>query len=278
MWRSAAPVTKSHPPTSPNAAPATQNECHQWSATHMKRHFQCAEQSKAPCNLTKLLRLPRKMQVSNDLRHIWNVICNARSNSTHLPTSPKAAPATENDTHDWSCVTYETSFPMRGAGTALTLQPHHILRLPRKMASQNMKKIYVTRYEASFTKRVRPWSEDQNCNPPRGPNTFLPRHAFAILYCVKLQHFALQAIYPNSPNMRLPRKAWRLRSPKVLPRTVTSANHQIRFEEKWHSNITTICRPADDIRPLQCRPKNRHLAPAASGTFPCPILETIAVL
>ena len=29
MSRSAAPVTKSHPPTSPNTAPATQNECHQ---------------------------------------------------------------------------------------------------------------------------------------------------------------------------------------------------------------------------------------------------------
>ena len=44
MSRSAAPATKSHPPTSPNTAPATQNECHQWSASHMKPHFQCVEQ------------------------------------------------------------------------------------------------------------------------------------------------------------------------------------------------------------------------------------------
>ena len=44
---------KSHPPTSPNTAPATQNECHQWSASHMKRHFQCVEQVKSPSNLTK---------------------------------------------------------------------------------------------------------------------------------------------------------------------------------------------------------------------------------
>ena len=67
MSRSAAPVTKSHtptsantapatqndPPTSPNIAPATQNQCHQWSASHMKRHFQCAEPVKSPSNFTK---------------------------------------------------------------------------------------------------------------------------------------------------------------------------------------------------------------------------------
>ena len=35
MSRSVAPATKSHPPTSPNTAPATQNQCHQWSASHM---------------------------------------------------------------------------------------------------------------------------------------------------------------------------------------------------------------------------------------------------
>ena len=44
---------KSQRPTSPNTAPATQNECHQWSASHMKRHFQCVEQVKSPSNLTK---------------------------------------------------------------------------------------------------------------------------------------------------------------------------------------------------------------------------------
>ena len=42
-----------HPPTSPNTAPATQNECHDWSASHMKRHLQCAEQQSTPSNLTK---------------------------------------------------------------------------------------------------------------------------------------------------------------------------------------------------------------------------------
>ena len=31
---------KQHPATWPNTAPATQNECHDWSASHMKRHLQ----------------------------------------------------------------------------------------------------------------------------------------------------------------------------------------------------------------------------------------------
>ena len=42
-----------HPPTSPNTAPATQNDCHDWSCSHMKRQLQCAEQQASPSNLTK---------------------------------------------------------------------------------------------------------------------------------------------------------------------------------------------------------------------------------
>ena len=42
-----------HPPTSPNAAPATKNDAHHWCPPHMKRHFQCAEQQASPSNLTK---------------------------------------------------------------------------------------------------------------------------------------------------------------------------------------------------------------------------------
>ena len=123
---------KSHPPTSPNTAPATQNESHMI-----------------------------------DPPHIWNVIYNARSNKSHPVTSANTAPATQNESHHWSAshmthhlqcaeqqesasnftkycachakwiswlipVTYETSFAMRGA-TNFTPQLHQILRLPRKM-------------------------------------------------------------------------------------------------------------------------------------------------
>ena len=125
---------KSHPPTSPNTAPATQNEYHDWSASHMKRHLQRAEKQESSSNFTKycachakriswlirvtyetsvtmrgatgmtlqphqLLRLPRKMNLMMDSDHIWNVIYNARSKSQHPPTSPNTAPAMQNECH-----------------------------------------------------------------------------------------------------------------------------------------------------------------------------------
>ena len=100
MSRSAAPATKSHPPTSPNTAPAMQNECHQWSASHMKRHFQCVEQVKSPSNFTKYCA------------------CHAKWMSSMI------------------CGRCETSFPMRGANK-VALQPHQILRLSWNLEAQD---------------------------------------------------------------------------------------------------------------------------------------------
>ena len=93
-----------HPPTSPNTAPATQNECHDWSCSHMKRHFQCAEQQESPSNFIKYCA------------------CHAKWTSWLIP------------------LTYETSFTMRGA-TGINLQPHQILRLPRKIAFPNLREM-----------------------------------------------------------------------------------------------------------------------------------------
>ena len=101
---------KSHRPTSPNTAPATQNECHQWSASHMKAHFQCVDQGKVSLQPHQILRLPRKMNVTSDLRHIWNVISNARSKYSQHPTSPNAAPATQNQCHQRSAAHMKRHF------------------------------------------------------------------------------------------------------------------------------------------------------------------------
>ena len=141
-----------HPPTSPNTAPATQNDSHDWCPSHMTRHLQCAEQQISSSNITKcctchakwlassilvtyetlftmrggtgitrqphqILRLPRKMTLMLDLLHIWNVIYNARSNRHHPPTSPNTAPATQKCTPKSkrnSPRTVEASIPMRG--------------------------------------------------------------------------------------------------------------------------------------------------------------------
>ena len=93
---SASHMKSHHPPTSPNTAPATQNESHDWSISHMKRHLQSAEQQSTPFNLTKYCA------------------CHAKWISWLIH------------------ITYETSFTMLGA-TKGSLQPHQILRLPRKM-------------------------------------------------------------------------------------------------------------------------------------------------
>ena len=208
---------KSQPPTSPNTtAPATYNESHDWSASHMKRHLQCAEPVKSPFQLTKyctchakwisalirltyetsctmrgttsvilqlhqIMRLPRKMTRMIDLAHIWNVICNARSNSAHPPTSPNIAPATQNG-------------------------------IPKY--EENLLKTV----EASFTKRVRPWSEHEiaKLNPPVRGAYFSPSATHLILYW-KLQHFALWLSIQISPNIAPATKSHSPRSPKVVP-------------------------------------------------------------
>ena len=128
---------KCHCPNSPNTAPATKNESHEWSLSHMKRYLQSAEQQVSLSKLTKycachekwiswlilvthetlftmrgvtsvivqthqILRLPRKMNLMIDPCHTWNAIYNARSNKCHCPNSPNTAPATKNESHDWS--------------------------------------------------------------------------------------------------------------------------------------------------------------------------------
>ena len=70
-----------HLPTSPNTAPATQNESHDWSTSHMTRHLQCAEQQASPSNLTKYCACHAKWppNISKKLaENRWNVISNAR--------------------------------------------------------------------------------------------------------------------------------------------------------------------------------------------------------
>ena len=72
---------KCHCPTSLNTAPATQNDCHDWSSSHMKRYLQCEELQMASSNITEycachanwLLKLSPKF-----LENCWNVIYNAR--------------------------------------------------------------------------------------------------------------------------------------------------------------------------------------------------------
>ena len=81
-----------HHPTSPNTAPATKNDSTALSSSHMKRHFQCAEQQVPRSNLTKYCACHEKWhcKISKKIsKNRWNVISNAgpiRPWSEHDPS------------------------------------------------------------------------------------------------------------------------------------------------------------------------------------------------
>ena len=85
-----------HHPTSPNTAPATQNDSHAWSSSHMKPHFQCAEQQVSRSNLTKYCACHEKWhcKISKKIsKNRWSVISNAgpiRPWSEHDPSMIRA--------------------------------------------------------------------------------------------------------------------------------------------------------------------------------------------
>ena len=72
------------------------------SGYHSKFHRILRLPRKVTLALHQILRLPRKMNLMIDPWHKWNVIYNARSNMRHSPNSPNTAPATKNESHDWS--------------------------------------------------------------------------------------------------------------------------------------------------------------------------------
>ena len=179
----------------------------------------------------KVLLLPRKMTRIIDPRDIWNVIYNARSNRCHTPTS-STAPACHVKWLSWLMpVTYETSFTMRGA-TGITLQPHQILRLPRKITLQNLREICRKQlndiYMADDSTMIRTWSDHdptmklQNWTRPFAGLTFPPS---ATHFVLKITTFRAPAIHPI---LRLPQKVT-LQDHQILclPRKVTLQDHQM---------------------------------------------------
>ena len=109
---------KCHCPNSPNTAPATKNESHDWSLSHMKRYLQCAEQQVASSNITKYCACHAKWfsKISETfLQNRWNVNYNAR-------------PIRDNAFREWSELdpTMKPSSATRLA-TEVTFQDHHDL-------------------------------------------------------------------------------------------------------------------------------------------------------
>ena len=161
----------------------------------MKPHLQCAEQQVSRSNLTKYCA------------------CHAER-LTYLVL-----------------ITYEI-FTVRGA-TGVTIQPHQILRLPRKIALQNFWQNLWKQMKRHFQcgadpTMIRPWSEHENANrnPPRNRGYFSssPR-AFSI----EKYNVSRPILHSNIHQvLRLPRKvALELHQVLHLPRKVTLELHQV---------------------------------------------------
>ena len=153
----------------------------------MKRHLQCAEQQASPSNLTKYCACHAKWLS-------WLIF-----------------------------VTYGTSFTMRGA-TGITLQPHQILRLPRKSTLQNLSEILRERLKRQFqctadSPMIRIWSEHDptmNSSSRTRPFAEVTFRASETHFVLKITTFRAAAISSNF--------------------TEYCACHK-----KWHSKITKCC-------------------------------------
>ena len=217
----------------------------------------------------QILRLPRKMHLMIKPCQAWNASYNAQSNKCHCPNSPNTAPATKNESHDWSAshmkrylqcaeqqvslskltkycachekwiswlslVRRETLVTKRGA-TSVIVQTHQILRLPRKMTVQNLKEICWKRMKRHFQRAadpsmirewsehdprmIRAWSDHETVSPqPASQPRLLFTPTTSILYW-KLQHFALRLSFQISPNTAPATKSASSTSPNTAPAT-----------------------------------------------------------
>ena len=167
----------------------------------MKRYLQCAKQHWFPSNVTKYC-------TCHDKSFAWLILVTYQMSFTTRrargltlqPHQIVRLPRKMTRIID----ARKTSFTMRGA-TGITLQPHQILRLPRKIALQNLRARTV---EAPFTmaddsRMIRPWSE-------------------------------------HDPSMKL--QNWtRPFAELILPPSATKITKYCACHEKWHSKITKYC-------------------------------------
>ena len=160
----------------------------------MKRHLQCAEQQVSPSNLTKYCACHEK----------W-LDC-------------------------FIVLTYETSFAMRGA-TGVTIQPHQILLLPRKMTLQDFKENLQKQVKRHFQcgadpTMIRAWSDHdptmirewKRKPQPASQVRLLFDVPRSIFYC-KIQRFAPNLTFKPSPSAAPATKSDTWTSPNTAPVT-----------------------------------------------------------
>ena len=158
-----------HHPTSPNTAPATQNDSHAWSSSHMKHHFQCAEQQVSRSNLTKYCACHEKWhcKISKKIQKKGETSFPMRSRSEHDPTMIRAwsdhENANRNPPRKWgyfsssprafSIVKHNVSRPILHSNLhqilrllrKVTLERHQVLHLPRKVTLELHQVLHLPR-------------------------------------------------------------------------------------------------------------------------------------
>ena len=196
---------------------------------------------KVTLELHQMLRLSRRKTHMLNPHHISNLIYNARSNRCHPPTSPNAAPATQND--HLTCgrnlrKTGETSFPMRG------------------------------RSENDPT-MIRAWSEHETDSPqPASQVRLLFELPRSIFYC-KIQRFAPNLTFKHSPSAAPATKSNTWTSPNTAPTTKSNT-----WTSPSTAKVTRIVHPRDIWNLIYNALSNQCLPPNSPNTAPATKSDT----
>ena len=163
---STAPATKSATWTSPSTAPATKNDSTALSSSHMKRHFQCAEQQVSLSNLAKYCACHEKMTLQDVKENLQKQVkrhfqCGA--DPTMIRAWSENENANRNPPRKWgyfarspeafSIVKYNVLHPILQSNfhqilrlpRKVTLQLHQVLRLPRKVPLERHQVLHLPR-------------------------------------------------------------------------------------------------------------------------------------
>ena len=220
---------KCHCPNSPNTAPATKNESHDWSLSHMKRYLQCAEQQVSLSKLTKYCACHAKWLskiLQKFLENSWNVISNAgpiRDHSENDPSWIRAGSDHETvirnpprnrgyfsrpprpfciENYNISRSGYHSKFHrMLRLPRKVTVQHHQILRLPRKVTLERHqivhlpRKVTLERHQIVHLPRKVTLELHQTVHLPRKVTLY------ATLLFSSIRHYSLTNLFSNESNL-----------------------------------------------------------------------------
>ena len=202
-----------HLPTSPTPAPAqvSPSELTNYCASQAKRltclisvthekWFAKSEATRITLQPHQILHLSRKTTHMLFPRHIWNFIYTARSNKCHTPTSPSLACHPKWLARLILVTDGNAIITLRGA-TSVTLQPHQILHLPRKMTLQNLrKKMSENRRKIIYIAgTIREWSNYYPSGPSVKPSVRKPPRNQGYIFRARHEHFLLKTTKFRGP-------------------------------------------------------------------------------